>query len=160
MSVGFSETKPRDFNPMSVSGLTKEARDGVNSALKALTTWRNEIAATNEKNGKRVIEQMAEAASALGWPEQVVEAARIQLQSLADVQMKAMDQMADAWEAQIKIAEPDDLVTKVVRTAFPVRLRFGAGRFKPDRTLGAIRGALATRMGRRHGYLGQAPLIR
>ncbi len=86
MPFEFLASKPREFNPMSVAALPKEARDGVNAALKALTTWRNEIAAVNERNGKRVVDQMAEAASALGWPEQVVSAARTQLQSIADVQ--------------------------------------------------------------------------
>ena len=106
MPFEFLASKPREFNPMSVSGLTNEARDGVNAALKALTTWRNEVTAVNEKNGKRVIDQMAEAASALGWPEQVVSAARTQLQSIADVQIKTMDQMAEAWETQVKSPNP------------------------------------------------------
>src|SRR5215510_6653671 len=96
----FLEVKPRDFNPMSVTGLSNEARDGVNAALKAMSTWRSEIADTNEKNGKRVIEKMAAAAAALGWPEQVVDAARTQLQSIAEMQIKAMDQLMDAWEEQ------------------------------------------------------------
>jgi hypothetical protein len=106
MAMEFLETKPRDFSPMSVSGLTKEARDGVNAALKSLSDWRNELADTNEKNGKRVLEQMAAAASALGWPEQVVEAARTQLLSIAEIQIKTMDQMMDAWEEQIKLPNP------------------------------------------------------
>jgi ribonuclease D len=106
MSVGFFDVKPRDFNPMSASGLTKEARDGVNGALKSLATWRNELADTNEKNGKRVIEQMAAAAAALGWPEQVVDAARTQLRSIAEIQIKTMDQLMDAWEEQINSPNP------------------------------------------------------
>jgi hypothetical protein len=106
MSVGFLEINPRNFNPLSASGLTNEARDGVNAALEALSTWRNEIAETNEKNGKRVIEQMAAAAAELGWPEQVVDAARTQLQSIAELQVKTMDQMMDAWEEQIKLPAP------------------------------------------------------
>jgi ribonuclease D len=106
MPFEFLEVKPREFNPMSVSGLTKEARDGVNAALKALSTWRNELADTNERNGKRVIEQMAAAATALGWPEQVVDAARTQLRSVAEIQIKTMDQLMDAWEEQIKLPNP------------------------------------------------------
>ena len=102
----FLEVKPRDFNPMSVTGLSNEARDGVNAALKAMSTWRSEIADTNEKNGKRVIEKMAAAAAALGWPEQVVDAARTQLQSIAEIQIKTMDQLMDAWEEQIKLPNP------------------------------------------------------
>jgi ribonuclease D len=106
MPFEFLASKPRDFSPASISGLTKEASDGVNAALKALTTWRNEVAAANEKNGKRVIDQMTAAASALKWPDQVVNAARSQLQSISDVQIKTMDQMVDAWEAQIRSPNP------------------------------------------------------
>jgi ribonuclease D len=102
----FLEAKPRDFNPLTAPALTKEARDGVNAALKALSTWRNEIADTNQKNGKKVIEQMAAAAAALGWPEQVVNAARTQLQSIADMQIKTMDQLTNAWEDQVKLPNP------------------------------------------------------
>ncbi len=106
MPSGFLEVTPRNFNPMSVPGLTQEARDGVNAALKAMSTWRNEIVDTNEKNGKHVIEKMAEAAAALGWPEQVVDAARTQLQSIAEIQIKTVDQLMDAWEEQIKLPNP------------------------------------------------------
>jgi hypothetical protein len=81
MPSGFLEVPPRDFNPKPIPGLTNEAREAVSEALKAMSTWRNEIAATSEKNGKRVIEKMAAAASALGWPEQIVDAARTQLQA-------------------------------------------------------------------------------
>jgi hypothetical protein len=71
-----------------------------------LATWRNEIAETNQKNGERVIDQMATAAKALGWPKEVVETARTQLKSVADMQVKAMDQMMDAWEEQLKLPNP------------------------------------------------------
>jgi hypothetical protein len=106
MPGGFLEVQPRDFNPKSIPGLTNEAREAVNEALKAMSTWRNEIAATSEKNGKRVIEKMAAAASALGWPEQIVDAARTQLQGIAEMQIKTMDHMMDAWEEQIKLPNP------------------------------------------------------
>jgi hypothetical protein len=59
-----------------------------------------------KKNGKRVIEKMAAAAAAVGWPEQVVDAARTQLQSIAEIQIKTMDQLMDAWEEQIKLPNP------------------------------------------------------
>ena len=102
----FLEVKPRGFNPISAAGLTNEARDGVNAVLKAMSAWRNEIADTNEKNGKRVIEKMAAAAATLGWPEQVVDAARTQLQGIAELQTKTIDHMMDAWEEQVKLPNP------------------------------------------------------
>jgi ribonuclease D len=102
MPSDFLEVQPRDFRPKSIPGLTNEARDSVNAALKAMSAWRNEIADTSERNGKRVVEKMAAAAAALGWPEQIVSALRAQLQSVADMQIKTMDHMMDAWEEQIK----------------------------------------------------------
>src|SRR5262245_37654779 len=102
----FLEAKPRNFNPLSAPALSREAREGVNAALKALSTWRNEIADTNQRSGKKAFEQMAAAATALGWPEQAVNAAHTQLQSIADMQIKTMDQLTDAWEEQFKLPNP------------------------------------------------------
>jgi hypothetical protein len=106
MPGGFLEAQPRDFNPKLIPELTNEARDAVNAALKAMTTWRNDIAEANEKNGKRVIEKMAEAATALGWPEQIVDASRAQLRSIIEMQIKTMDNVMDAWEEQLKVPNP------------------------------------------------------
>jgi hypothetical protein len=106
MHRSFLEVEPRDFKPMAVPGLEKEVRDAVNAALKALSAWRNEIADTNGHNGKRVIEKMAAAAAAMGWPEQIVDAARVQMQSIAEMQIRTMDQMMDAWEEQLRLPNP------------------------------------------------------
>ena len=67
MPVSFLEVEPRSFNPVSVPGLTNEAREAVKAALKAMSSWRNEMADTSERNGKQVIEGMAKAAAVLGW---------------------------------------------------------------------------------------------
>jgi hypothetical protein len=106
MPVSFLEVEPRSFNPMSVPGLTNEVREAVNAALKAMSAWRNEMADTSEKNGKQVIERMAVAAAALGWPEQIVEAARTQLQSISEMQIQTVDRMMDAWVEQLKLPNP------------------------------------------------------
>jgi len=45
---------------------------------------------------------MAAAAQVLGWPEQIVDASRAQMQSITKMQIQTMDQMMDAWEEQIK----------------------------------------------------------
>ena len=67
--LGFLEVEPRNFKPMAVPELKKEVRDAVNAALRAMSSWRKDIADTSEYNGKRVIEKMAAAAAELGWPE-------------------------------------------------------------------------------------------
>jgi len=106
MHGSFLEVEPRNFKPMAVPGLEKEVRDAANAALKAMSSWRNDIADTGEFNGKRVIEKMAAAAAALGWSEQIVDAARVQMQSIVEMQIQTMDQMMDAWEEQLKSPNP------------------------------------------------------
>jgi ribonuclease D len=106
MRGSFLEVQPRNFKPMAVPGLEKEVRDAVNAALKAMSSWRSDIADTSEYNGKRVIEKMAAAAAALGWPEQIVDAARVQMQNIAEMQIQTLDHMMDAWEEQLKLPNP------------------------------------------------------
>ena len=40
----FLEIESRNFKPMAVPGLKKEVRDAVNAALKAMSSWRKDIA--------------------------------------------------------------------------------------------------------------------
>src|SRR5205814_5243512 len=94
------------FESVSVPGLSSRAQDAVNSALEAMSDWRSEAAESSEKNIKRVINKMAAAAAELGWPEQIVDTARTQLQNLAEMQIKTMDQIVDAWEEQLKLPNP------------------------------------------------------
>jgi hypothetical protein len=54
MPGGFLEVQPRDFNPRSIPGLTNEAREAVNEALKAMSTWRNEIANTSPLKDRKI----------------------------------------------------------------------------------------------------------
>jgi hypothetical protein len=71
-----------------------------------MSEWRNEIAAANEKNGKQALDKMAAAAAALGWPEQIVDAAHAQMKSISEMQIRTMDQIMDAWEEQLKSPNP------------------------------------------------------
>jgi hypothetical protein len=89
-------------NPLSIPELSNEARDAVKAAVDAMSTWRIEVTNNNEKNCKRVIEKMAAAAAALGWPEQIVETSRVQMQSLTEMQTKAIDRIMDTWDEQLK----------------------------------------------------------
>src|SRR5215471_7591825 len=98
-SVGVN---PRTFNPMAVAGLSDEARKAVNAAFDAMSTWRIETAKSSEKNIEQVFEKMAAAARALGWPEEIVETTRAQMQSITKIQIQTMDHVIDAWEEQIK----------------------------------------------------------
>src|SRR5262249_18135219 len=101
-----NSAKPRNFDLMSVPGLSDEARKAVKAAFDAMSTWRIETAENTEKNSERVIEKMAAAARALGWPEQIVDATRAQIQSITKMQIQTMDHMMDAWEEQIRSPNP------------------------------------------------------
>lgn len=114
MPGGFLDVAPRNFSPVSVLGLTNEARDAVNAALNAMSTWRNDIAERSEENGKQVIDKMAAAAAALGWPAQIVDTARAQMQNAAHMQIKMMDHLMDAWEEQLKLPNPTSPSTSVM----------------------------------------------
>jgi hypothetical protein len=106
MSIKFAEGNPRDFNTMFAPGLSDEARKAVNSAFEAMATWRAETVNTSERNSERVIEKMAAAARALGWPEQIIDAARTQMETAIKMQVQTMDRMMDAWEEQLKLPNP------------------------------------------------------
>src|SRR5439155_21637947 len=103
----------RNFDSMSVPGLSEEARHAVNAAFDAMSAWRIDTAKSNEKNSEQVIEKIAAAARALGWPEQIVDATRAQLQSITKMQIQMMDQLMDAWEEQIKSPNPSAMLSKL-----------------------------------------------
>jgi hypothetical protein len=102
MSSKFTETTSRNFNPTLAPGLSDEARKAVNAAFDAMSTWRTETVHDSEKSFERVIDKMAAAARALGWPDEIVDATRTQIESIGRMQIQAIDAMMDAWEEQIK----------------------------------------------------------
>jgi hypothetical protein len=90
-----------------------------------MSAWRSETADVAEKNSKQVIEKMAAAAGALGWPEQIVDTARAQMQSVTDMQIKTMDQMMDAWEEQLKRPNPTSASPSAMLSKFRSSPGFG-----------------------------------
>jgi hypothetical protein len=130
MPGDFFETARRSFTPASMPALSNEAREAVNGALQALSTWRNETVDTNEKNSKQVIKKMTTAAVALGWPQQIVDAARTQMQSVIEMQIKTMDHIMDTWEEQLKLpspmtASPSALLSKLKASPGSTGIWFG-----------------------------------
>ena len=85
----------------------------MNAAFEAMSSWRTDIVNNSEKTSEKVIEKMAAAAQALGWPEQIVEATRAQIQSITKLQIQTMDQIMDAWEEQIKSPNPSAILPKL-----------------------------------------------
>ena len=107
------QSAARNFDPTSVPGLSAEARKAVNAAFDAISAWRAETVNNSEKNLAQVIDKMAAAARALGWPEQIVDATRAQMQSITKMQIQVMDHMMDIWEEQIKSPNPSAMLSKL-----------------------------------------------
>jgi hypothetical protein len=78
------------------------------------------------KTLRQVIQKMAAAARALGWPEQIVDATRSEMQRVTKTQIQIMDQLVDAWEEQIKSPNPVRMLHK--RTGFRPGGYLGKGR--------------------------------
>jgi hypothetical protein len=105
---------PRILNPMLGRELSDDARKAVDAAFEAMSTWRTETVKNSEKSSTQVIEKIATAAKALGWPEQIVDAMRTHLENITKMQVQTMDQMMDAWEGQLKSpASPSGFLSKL-----------------------------------------------
>jgi hypothetical protein len=101
-----------DFN--TTTALSGEAREAVDAAFDAMSTWREEMIRNNDKNIEKVIRQVADAAKALGWPRQIVDATRQQMQTVSEMQTQTMDNMFAAWQEQIKSPnQPSALLSKL-----------------------------------------------
>ena len=108
-----SEVTPRNFNPMA-SELSDEARKAVKAAFDAMSTWQKEVVDNNEKNLERVIGKVAAAAQALGWPQEIADNVRTQMQAINKMQSQMMDQMMSAWEEQMKSpSQPSTILSKL-----------------------------------------------
>lgn len=62
-----------------------------------MSTWQTEVTNSSQKNLERVIDKVAAAAEALGWPDEIADAVRTQMQAITKMQSQMMDQMISAW---------------------------------------------------------------
>jgi hypothetical protein len=110
----------RNFNPMLAPGLSDEARKAVKAAFDAMSTWRTDIVNDNEKNLERVIDKIAAAARALGWPEEIADTTRAQMQTINKMQLQMMDYMMDAWEGQLSSPNSSSSILSKLRSSPPL----------------------------------------
>ena len=108
-----SEATPSKLNPMAPE-LSDEARKAVKGVFDAMSTWQTELANSNEKNLERVIGKVAAAAEAMGWPKEIADAVRTQMQSITKMHSQVMDQMISAWEEQTESpSSPSAILSKL-----------------------------------------------
>ena len=82
--------------------LSSQSRQAVTNAFEALEQWRDEVFAANDRCLTNVLDQMAAAHRAMGWPDHVTAAARENLLKASKAQTHMIDQVMDAWERQLK----------------------------------------------------------
>lgn len=88
--------------PILGQGFDAETRKAFNAVFDAMSSWRDDLSALTEKNSDAVFDKMSVAAKKVGWPENLVDATRQQLQQASKVQLHLIDQMMDAWQQQVK----------------------------------------------------------
>lgn len=88
-----------DFRNITMSNETRQA---VTAAFDALSNWRDETAAANDRCLAKTLDQMSTAARAIGWPDAVISATREHLQNASKMQTRMIDQVMDSWEQQLK----------------------------------------------------------
>ena len=98
--------------------MTEEARKAAANAMDALTQWRDDMAKANENYSTKVFDQMAEAGRAMGWPENMIDSARDQMQEASRLQLQMMDQLMDTWSKQanssdMSMANPADFMEQM-----------------------------------------------
>jgi len=82
--------------------LSSQSRQAVTGAFEALEQWRDEVFSANDRCLTNVLDQMAAAHRAMGWPDHVTAAAREHLLKASKAQTHMIDQVMDAWERQLK----------------------------------------------------------
>jgi hypothetical protein len=97
--------------------LPREAREAIEAVFDALSKWRDEIGASTERYSEAVLDKMADAARALGWPKELVDASHKHLAQASKAQMQTFDQLMDAWKKQLTAPEANQFMAQL--RAFP-----------------------------------------
>ena len=88
-------------NSRMTQSLPSEAREAIEAVFDALSAWRDEVGASTERYSETVLDKMAAAARARGWPTELVEASHKHLAQASKMQMHVIDQLMDAWQKQL-----------------------------------------------------------
>lgn len=101
--AGTANARGKGFKEaLSAAGVSEEVQSALTSAFEAMCDWRQEAANQAERHGNRVFDKMGAAAKAMGWPAELVDMTRNQMQQASKMQIQVLDQVMDAWEQQVK----------------------------------------------------------
>lgn len=101
--AGTSNSRGKGFKEaLSAAGVNEEVQAALTSAFEAMCDWRQDAANQAERHGNKVFDKMSTAAKAMGWPAELVDMTRQQMQQASRMQIQVLDQVMDAWEQQVK----------------------------------------------------------
>src|ERR1700730_10476362 len=103
-------SSPNDRTPQI---LPRDAREAIEAVFDALSKWRDEIGASTERYCETVLDKMADAARALGWPKELVDASHKHLVHASKAQMQTIDQLMDAWKKQLTAPEVNQFMAQL-----------------------------------------------
>jgi hypothetical protein len=93
--------------------LPRETRESIEAVFDALSAWRDEVGASTERYSETVLNKMAAAARALGWPKELVETSHKHLVQASKMQMHVIDQLMDAWQKQLASPTSDQFIAQL-----------------------------------------------
>jgi hypothetical protein len=93
--------------------IPRETREAIKAVFDALSEWRDEVSTSTERYSETVLDKMAAAARALGWPKELVDSSHKQLVQASKAQMHMIDQMMDAWEKQLTAPASDQFLAQL-----------------------------------------------
>jgi len=103
----------RSPNSRATQSLPREAREAIKAVFDAHSEWRDEVSTSTERHSETVLDKMAAAARALGWPKELVDASHQHLVQASKAQMHVIDQLMDAWEKQLTAPASDQFMAQL-----------------------------------------------
>ena len=93
--------------------LPREARESIQGVFDALSEWRDAVTTSTERHSEAVLDKMAAAARAMGWPKELVDASHKHFVQVAKAQTHMIDQLMDAWEKQLSSPTPGQFLSQL-----------------------------------------------
>ena len=81
-----------------IPGMSKEIRDELVATFDALSNWRREIEAVNERCVNQVLDRASAVARAMGWPDQAIST----MHAYVEHASKTQTEMIKGWERQLQ----------------------------------------------------------
>jgi hypothetical protein len=96
----------RPFAAPNAQQISDDTKKVVRSAFESMANWRQDMATHYDQNSAQMFDKMGAAAKAMGWPAEIVDTTRSQMQAMSKMQLQAMDQVMDVWQQQLTSPNP------------------------------------------------------